>query len=74
MIVNFKLKGILQKKEILGEFSKGGFSSKINYITHLKDLNKIKINNNQNKIFVYTLYIFKIIKKPYKFFSSLISK
>ena len=75
MIVNLKLKGMSTKKdEVLGEFSKGGFSSKINYITHLKDLNKIRINNNQNKIFVYTLYIFKIIKKPYKFFSSLISK
>ena len=48
-----------KKDEVLGEFSKGGFSSKINYITHLKDLNKIRINNNQNKIFVYTLYIFK---------------
>ncbi len=75
MIVNFKLKGISTKKEeVLGEFSKGGFSSKINYITHLDDLNKIRLNNNQNKIFVYMLYIFKIIKKPYKFFSSLNSK
>lgn len=75
MIVNFKLKGMSTKKEeVLGEFSKGGFSSKINYIRHLNDLNKIRINNNQNKIFVYMLYIFKIIKKPYKFFSSLNSK
>ena len=44
-----------------------------NYVKHLSDLNKIRINNNQNKIFVYLLYIFKIIKRPYKFFSSLIS-
>ena len=72
MIVNFKLKGMSTKKnEILGQFSKGGFSSKINYVTHLKDLNKIRINNKQNKIFVYLLYIFKIIKKPLKFLSSL---
>ena len=69
MIVNFNLKGkVYKKSEILGEFSKGGFSSKINYITHLKDLNKIRINNNQNKIFVYLIYIFKIFKKPIKFF------
>ena len=75
MIVNFRLKGISTKKgEVLGEFSKGGFSSKINYVTHLNDLNKIRINNNQNKIFVYLLYIIKIIKRPYKFFSSLISR
>ena len=38
MIVNFKLRGKSTKKgEILGEFGKGGFSSKINYIEHLKD-------------------------------------
>ena len=72
MIIHFKLKGMSTKKnEIFGQFSKGGFSSKINYITHLKDLNKIRINNKQNKIFVYLLYIFKIIKKPLKFISSL---
>ena len=54
MIVNFNLRGKSTKKsEILGEFSKGGFSSKINYVTHLRDLNKIRIANNQNKIFVY---------------------
>ena len=72
MIVNFKLKGMSTKKnEILGQFSKGGFSSKINYITHLKDLNRIRIDNKQGKIFVYLLYIFKIIKKPLKFLSSI---
>ena len=71
MIVNFKLKGISTKKnEILGEFSEGGFSSKINYITHLKDLNKIRIDNKQSKIFVYFLYLIKIIKKPIKFFKA----
>ena len=71
MIVNFKLKGISTKKdEILGEFSKGGFSSNINYITHLKDLNRIRIDNKQSKIFVYLLYLIKIIKKPIKFFKA----
>ena len=72
MIVNFKLKGAATKKnEILGEFGKGGFSSKINYIDHLKDLNQIRINNNQNKFFVYLLYLIKILKRPIKFISSL---
>jgi len=68
MIVKFKLKGISTKKnEILGKFSKGGFSSKINYLTHLKDLNNIRIKNGQNKYFVFFLYILKILKKPIKF-------
>ena len=75
MIVNFKLRGKSTKKgEILGEFGKGGFSSKINYIEHLKDLNQIRIDNKQNKFFVYFLYFVKIIKKPIKFISSILSK
>ena len=68
MIINYKLNGSSTKKnEILGEFSKGGYSSKINYLDHLNDLNSIRLSNNQNKIFVYTLYYIKIIKKPLKF-------
>ena len=49
MIKKFKLKGIASKKNevFFGKFEKGGFSSKINYITHLKDLNSIRLNNNQ---------------------------
>ena len=36
MIVKFKLRGMGSKKEeIFGKFTKGGFSSKINYIDHL---------------------------------------
>ena len=48
------MKGMATKSnEILGEFAKGGFSSKINYVDHLIDLNKIRIDNNQNK-FLFT--------------------
>ena len=68
MIVKFRLKGISTKKnEVIGEFSKGGFSSKINYLAHLKDLNDIRIKNGQNKYFVNFLYIVKILKKPIKY-------
>ena len=43
MIKTFKLKGKSTKKEeVLGKFESGGFSSKINYIEHLKDLNNIR--------------------------------
>ena len=73
MIVNFNLKGMSTKKnEILGKFGKNGFSSKINYIDHLQDLNKIRIDNDQNKILVYLIYFFKIIKRPLKFLSALL--
>ena len=75
MIVNHKMKGMATKSdEILGEFEKGGFSSKINYIDHLIDLNKIRIDNNQNKFFVYLIFFIKIIKKPIKFLLALKKK
>ena len=75
MIINYKLKGSsTNKKEILGEFSKGGYSSKVNYLDHLNDLNLIRLNNHQNKIFVYLLYYIKIIKKPLKFLNGFFKK
>ena len=68
IIKKFKLNGISSKKsEIFGKFEKGGFSSKVNYIDHLKDLNQIRLNNNQNIFFFYFLFLIKILKKPIKF-------
>ena len=65
MITKYKLNGMSTKRnEILGEFTSGGYSSKINYIDHLKDLNQIRIDNGQGYIFVYFLYFIKIVKKP----------
>ena len=55
------------KDELFGYFRPGGFSSKVKYRTHLEDLNKIRISNNQNKLFVLLIYIFKIIKNLKKF-------
>ena len=74
MITKFNFKGkSTDKNEILGEFGKGGYSSKINYLDHLKDLNQIRIDNNQNILFVYFLFLIKILKKPIKFIKSLIN-
>ena len=68
MINKYKLKGMATKKnEIFGKFNTGGFSSQVNYIDHLIDLNKIRIVNNQNIFFVYIIFLIKIIKKPIKF-------
>ncbi len=72
IIVKHKMRGIASKKiEIFGEFSRGGYSSKINYIDHLFDLNQIRIDNGQNKFLVYALFLIKIIKKPLKFLKSI---
>tara|TARA_B110001452_G_C15203123_1_gene417454 strand:+ start:692 stop:1450 length:759 start_codon:yes stop_codon:yes gene_type:complete len=75
MIVKFKMKGMAsKKKEVFGKFTKGGFSSKINYIDHLVDLNKIRIGNKQNFLFVYFLFFIKILKKPIKFIKGIFNK
>ena len=51
LIAKYKMTGISSmKNEIFGKFGSGGFSSKINFIDHLMDLNKIRINNKQNKL------------------------
>ncbi len=72
MIKQFKLNGISsKKKEIFGKFEKGGFSSKVNYVDHLKDLNQIRLNNNQNIFLVYFLFVIKILKKPIKFIKAI---
>ena len=72
MIVNEKFKGMSTKKnEIMGKFASGGFSSRVNYIEHLKDLNQIRLDNKQNKFFFYFLYLVKILKKPIKFLKAL---
>lgn len=75
MIVKYKMKGIAsEKKEVFGKFAKGGFSSKINYIDHLLDLNNIRIDNKQSFLLVYFIFFFKIIKKPIKFIKGIFDK
>ena len=72
MLTKFNLKGkSTSKNEIFGKFAKGGYSSKVNYIDHLKDLNQIRIDNNQSILFVYFLFFIKILKKPIKFLKAL---
>ena len=69
MIVKFKLIGSsTKKKEILGKFRTGGISSKIKYLDFLKENNKIRLNNGQNFIFVYLIFILRIIRNINRFF------
>ena len=63
MIVKEKLKGIGTKKsELFGIFRRGGYSSKINFIDHFFEEITIRIDNNQNKILILLIFIFKYIK------------
>tara|TARA_X000000950_G_scaffold129114_1_gene161282 strand:+ start:13001 stop:13738 length:738 start_codon:yes stop_codon:yes gene_type:complete len=63
MIKKFKLKGISTKKsEIFGRFRRGGLSSKINFLDYLMECNRIRLNNGQNFIQVYLIFILRILK------------
>ena len=55
--------GIATKKnEILGKFRQGGLSSKIKYLDFLKENNRIRINNGQNPLFVYIIFILRLLR------------
>ena len=63
MIVKKKFKGISTKKnEIIGKFRRGGLSSKIRYLDFLRENNKIRINNGQNRFIVYIIFVLRIIR------------
>jgi cellulose synthase/poly-beta-1,6-N-acetylglucosamine synthase-like glycosyltransferase len=63
MIVHFKLKGMATKKEeILGKFRSGGISSRLSYIKYLKENTKIRIDNGQNIIFVYLIFLARFLR------------
>ncbi len=62
MIVKHKLKGIGTKKnELFGIFSRGGYSSKIDFYDHLCECTQIRLDNGQNKIIVLFTFILKYI-------------
>ena len=70
MIVHFKLKGMATKKEeILGKFRSGGISSKLSYLEYLKENTIIRIDNGQNIIFVYLIFLARFLRNFRKVFN-----
>ena len=69
MILKFKMKGVAtEKDEIFGEFRKGGFSSNFTYLEFLKENTQIRIDNGQNIILVYIIFLIRFIKNIRKVF------
>ena len=63
MIVKNKLKGVGTKKsEIFGIFRRGGFSSTIKFRDHFFEEISIRLDNNQNKLLVLIIFIYKYLK------------
>jgi len=62
MIKKHKLKGIGTKKnEIFGIFSRGGYSSRIDFFDHMCECTRIRIDNGQNRIMVLLTFIIKYL-------------
>jgi len=63
MIVKHKMTGVATKKdEIFGVFRQGGLSSSIKYIDFLKENTQIRLDNGQNRIFVFIIFILRLIR------------
>ena len=64
MIVRYKLNGVCTKKsEVLSKFDTTGISSKVGFFERLLEETRIRINNNQNILFVFLLIIAHTINK-----------
>ena len=51
-----------KKNEIFGKFRQGGLSSRIKYLDFLKENNNIRINNGQNPLFVYIIFVLRLLR------------
>ena len=54
--------GSTKKSNLIGVVKSGGYSSKINFLGHIIEESKIRLNNNQNFIFVLMIFCNAIIK------------
>ena len=73
MIVKKKMKGIgVSKDKIFGVFRRGGFSSKVRFIDHFKEEIMIRNDNNQNKLIIFLIIIYKSIRHIKKILKEII--
>ena len=69
MIIKKKFKGMATKKnEIFGYFRPGGHSSRQRYRNFLYECNQIRIDNGQNKIYVYIIFMLRFLRNFKTFF------
>jgi glycosyltransferase involved in cell wall biosynthesis len=63
MIVKHKLKGMgTNKNELFGIFRRGGYSSRVNFVSHFFEEIQIRIDNGQNRLLILFIFIFKFLK------------
>ena len=63
IIITQKLSGgSTSKNKLIGEVTKGGYSSKVSFIQHLIEETKIRIHNKQNLLLVFIIFVNALIK------------
>lgn len=73
MIVKKKLKGTgVSKDKIFGIFRRGGFSSSVKFLDHFKEEITIRNDNNQNKVLILLIIIYKSIRHLKKIIKEII--
>lgn len=60
------LGGATKKNELVGIVQKGGFSSKVGFLSHLKEETLIRFNNGQNFLIIILIFVNALIKKFFK--------
>ena len=69
VIKKYKMKGVsTDKTQLVGIVKSGGYSSKISFIDHLMEETKIRIDNGQNMIIIFFIFINAVLKKIFKYF------
>ena len=67
MIVKFKMKGMAtNKNEVMGYFGLNGLSSKLKYIDYLNENTQIRLDNGQNKFFVWCIHYLRFFKRVFR--------
>jgi len=67
MIVKFKMKGMAtNKNEVMGYFGPNGLSSRLKYIDYLNENTQIRLDNGQNKFFVWCIHYLRFFKRVFR--------
>jgi glycosyltransferase involved in cell wall biosynthesis len=75
MIVKYKMLGMASSEdEVFGKFNSGGLSSRIRFIDYLKENTQIRLDNGQNKLIVYFIFVIRFLKNLSKILKDLIKK
>ena len=69
VIKKHKMKGLsTSKAQLIGIVRSGGYSSQISFIDHLMEEMRIRIDNGQNMIMIFIIFINAVLKKIFRYF------